>query len=117
MVVFYFHLSVRWSALAEAITNVLAKAHQNGRDSLSRQSLSDEVYTAHGYAQKTVDNTVGAMVAKREIIKPARGRVALALSTLQRLPSNSDLSLDGINKGRRQSQPKFFPFPRLLPLR
>ena len=38
----------------EAITNVLYKAHQNGRDSLSRQSLSDEVYTAHGYAQKTV---------------------------------------------------------------
>ena len=38
----------------EAITNVLYKAHQNGRGSLSRQSLSDEVYTAHGYAQKTV---------------------------------------------------------------
>ena len=38
----------------EAITNVLYKAHQYGRDSLSRQSLSDEVYTAHGYAQKNV---------------------------------------------------------------
>ena len=66
----------------EAITDVLYKAHQNGRDSLGRQALSDEVYTAHGYAQKTVDNTVGAMVAKREIVKLARGRVALAPATL-----------------------------------
>ena len=76
----------------EAITDVLYKAHQNGRDSLSRQSLSDEVYTAHGYAQKTVDNTLGAMVAKREIVRPARGRFALAPLTLQRLTSNRDLS-------------------------
>ena len=82
----------------EAITDVLYKAHQNGRDSLGRQALSDEVYTAHGYAQKTVDNTVGAMVAKREIVKPARGRVALAPATLQRLTSNRDLSLEGSNK-------------------
>ena len=81
----------------EAITDVLYKAHQNGRDSLIRQSLGDEVYTAHGYAQKTVDNTVGAMVAKREIVKPARGRVALAPSTLQRLTSNRYLSLEGRN--------------------
>ena len=42
----------------EAIIDVLFKAYQNGRDSLSRQSLSDEVYTAHGYARKTLDNTV-----------------------------------------------------------
>ena len=77
---------------------MLYKAHQNGRDSLGRQALSDEVYTAHGYAQKTVDNTVGAMVAKREIVKPARGRVALAPATLQRLTSNRDLSLEGSNK-------------------
>ncbi len=98
----------------EAITNVLYKAHQNGRDSLSRQSLSDEVYTAHGYAQKTVDNTVGAMVAKREIIKPARARVALAPSTLQRLTFNRDLSLEGSNKERRHSQLEVLPVPASL---
>ncbi|WP_114988199.1 AAA family ATPase [Synechococcus sp. N19] len=99
----------------EAITDVLYKAHQNGRNSLSRQSLGDEVYTAHGYAQKTVDNTVGAMVAKREIIKPARGRVALAPSTLQRLTSNRDLSLEGSNKARRQSHPEVLPVPETVP--
>ena len=99
----------------EAITDVLYKAHQNGRDSLSRQALSDEVYTAHGYAQKTVDNTIGAMVAKREVVKPARGRVALAPATLQRLTSNRDLSLEGSNKERRQSQPEVLPVPETVP--
>ena len=70
---------------------------------------------AHGYAQKTVDNTVGAMVAKREIVKPARGRIALAPATLQRLTSNRDLSLEGSNKERRQSQPKVLPVPETVP--
>ena len=95
----------------EAITDVLYKAHQNGRDSLTRQSLGDEVCMAHGSAQKTVDNTVGAMVAKREVVKPARGRVALAPATLQRLTSNRDLSLEGSNKERKQSQPEVLPVP------
>ena len=62
-----------------------------------------------------MDNTVGAMVAKREIIKPARGRVALAPSTLQRLTSNRDLSLEGSNKERRQSQPEVLPVPETVP--
>ena len=75
----------------EAITDVLYKAHQNGRNSLGRQALSDEVYTAHGYAQKTVDNSVGAVVAKRQLVKPLRGWFALAPSTLQMLTSNKDL--------------------------
>ena len=74
-----------------------------------------EVYMAHGYAQKTVDNTLGAMVAKREIVKPARGRVALAPATLQRLTSNRDLSLEGSNKERRQSQPEVLPVPETVP--
>ena len=99
----------------EAITDVLFKAHQNGRGSLGRQALSDEVYTAHGYAQKTVDNTVGAMVQKREIVKPARGRVALAPATLQRLTYNRDLSLEGSNKERTQSETTVLPVPDAVP--
>ena len=94
---------------------MLYKAHQNGRDSLSRQSLGDEVYTAHGFAQKTVDNTVGAMVAKREIVKPARGWIALAPATLQRLTSNRDLSLEGSNKERTQSETTVLPVPETVP--
>ena len=97
------------------ITDVLYKAHQNGRDSLGCQALSNEVYTAHGYAQKTVDNTFGAMVAKREIVKPARGRVALAPATLQRLTSNRDLSLEGSNKERTQLETAVLPVPDAVP--
>ena len=111
-------LSSEWDVVGtcfEAITDVLYKAHQNVGSSLGLQALSDEVYTAHGYAQKTVDNTVGAMVAKREVVKPARGRVALAPATLQRLTSNSDLSLEGSNKERRQSQPEVLPVPETVP--
>ena len=77
--------------------------------------MSDEVYTVHGYAQKTVDNTVGGMVAKREIVKPARGWVALAPSTLQRLSSNRDLFLEGSNRERKQSEPDVLPVPETIP--
>ena len=62
-----------------------------------------------------MDNTVGAMVAKREIVKPARGRVALAPSTLQRLTPHRDLSLEGSNKERSQLQPEVLPVPETVP--
>ena len=62
-----------------------------------------------------MDNTVGAMVAKREIVKPACGRVALAPATLQRLTFNRDLSLEGSNKERRHSQPEVLLVPETVP--
>ena len=54
-------------------------------------------------------------MGKREIVKPARGRVALAQSTLQRLTSNRDLSLEGNNKERRQFQTEILPVPETVP--
>ena len=90
---------------SEAIIDVLYKAHQNGRNSLRRKSIVDEVWAAHRRSQKTVDNTLGAMVAKKELTKPKPGIYSLSPSMLQRLTSNRDLSLEGSNKERRQSQP------------
>lgn len=100
---------------AEAIIDVLYKARQDGWDSLQRKSVVDEVWAAHGRSQKTVDNTLGAMVAKKELVKPSRGRFALAPSTLQRLASNRDPYLEGSNRERNESGPEVLRVPDNVP--
>ena len=100
---------------AEAIIDVLYKAHQIGSNSLQRKSVVDEVWAVYRRSQKTVDNTLGAMVAKRELVKPSRGRFALAPSTLQRLASNKDLYLEGSNRERQQSETAVLPVPDNVP--
>ena len=89
--------------------------HQNGRISLQRKSVVDEVWTAHRLSQKTVDNTLGAMVAKRELVIPLRGRFELAPSTLQRLGSNKDLYLEGSNRERKLSDSEVLQVPDNVP--
>ena len=54
---------------SEAIIDVLYKAHQNGRDRLRRKSIVDEVWAAYRRSQSTVDNTLGQMVARKELTK------------------------------------------------
>ena len=100
---------------SEAIIDVLYKAHQNGRNSLRRKSIVDEVWAAHRRLQKTVDNTLGALVAKKELTKPRPGTYSLSPSMLQRLTSNRDLSLEGSNKERIQSEPAVLPVPDAVP--
>ena len=100
---------------SEAIIDVLYKAHQNGRNSLRRKSIVDEVWAAHRRSQKTVDNTLGAMVAKKELTKPRPGTYSLSPSMLQRLTSNRDLSLEGSNKESTQSEPAVLPVPDAVP--
>ena len=58
---------------------------------------------------------MGSEMCIRDSVKPARGRIALAPATLQRLTSNRDLSLEGSNKERRQSQPEVLPVPETVP--
>ena len=60
---------------------------------------------------------VGGVVAKREIVKPARGRVALAPATLQRLTSNRDLYSEVGNRERKHSEPEVLPVPETVPFR
>ena len=55
------------------------------------------------------------MVAKRELVKPSRGRFALAPSTLQRLASNKDLYLEGSNRERKQSETVVLLVPDNVP--
>ena len=100
---------------SEAIIDVLYKAHQNGRSSLRRKSIVDEVWAAHRRSQKTVDNTLGAMVAKKELTKPKPGIYSLSPSMLQLLTSNRDLSLEGSNKERPHSETAVLPVPETVP--
>ena len=94
---------------------MLYKAHQNGTGSLNRQSLIKQVHDAHGYSQKTVDNSVGPMVSKRHLVRPTRGWFALAPSTLQRLTANKALYLEGSNREKKQSGPEVLPVPATVP--
>ena len=100
---------------SEAIIDVLYKAHQNGRDRLRRKSIVDEVWAAYRRSQSTVDNTLGQMVARKELTKPKPGTYSLSPSTLQRLTSNRDLYSEVSNRERKQSEPEVLPVPETIP--
>ena len=100
---------------SEAIIDVLYKAHQNGRDRLRRKSIVDEVWAAYRRSQSTVDNTLGQMVARKELTKPKPGTYSLSSSTLQRLTSNRDLYSEVSNRERKQSEPEVLPVPETIP--
>ena len=100
---------------SEAIIDVLYKAHQNGRDRLRRKSIVDEVWAAYRRSQSTVDNTLGQMVARKELTKPKPGTYSLSPLTLQRLTSNRDLYSEVSNRERKQSEPEVLPVPETIP--
>ena len=100
---------------SEAIIDVLYKAHQNGRDRLRRKSIVDEVWAAYRRSQSTVDNTLGQMVARKELTKPKPGTYSLSPSTLQRLTSNRDLYSEVSNRDRKQSETEVLPVPETVP--
>ena len=100
---------------SEAIIDVLYKAHQNGRDRLRRKSIVDEVWAAYRRSQSTVDNTLGQMVARKELTKPKPGTYSLSPSKLQRLTSNRDLYSKVSNRERKQSEPEVLPVPETVP--
>ncbi len=64
----------------EAVLSVLRAALQRGETSLSRQQVVRQVYEVHRAPQGTVDNTLGRITAGKapEVVKPRRGRYALA---------------------------------------
>ena len=100
---------------SEAIIDVLYKAHQNGRYRLRRKSIADEVWAAYRRSQSTVDNTLGQMVARKELTKPKPGTYSLSPSTLQRLTSNRDPYSEVSNRERKQSEPWFLTVPETIP--
>ena len=98
------------SSASSSITSALSK-----RDRLRRKSIVDEVWAAYRRSQSTVDNTLGQMVARKELTKPKPGTYSLSPSMLQQLTSNRDLYSEVSNRDRKQSQPEVLPVPETIP--
>ena len=100
----------------EAIIDVLWRAHQNGKPSLTRGSLVDEVFARHGKPTKTVDNTLGSMFGERQITRPHRGSYALAPKLLQQKEASyTGFYIEGSNKEETQSETAIKQVPEAVP--
>ncbi len=100
----------------EAIIDVLWRAHQNGKPSLTRGSLADEVFARHGKPTKTVDNTLGSMFSERQVTRPHRGSYALAPKLIQQKQSSYTGSyIEGSNKEETQSETGIEQVPEAFP--
>ena len=58
-----------------------------GTKSLNRKDICNQAYKLNKSSLKTVDNTLGALVNKRILVRPKRGHYALAPAHLQHLSS------------------------------
>ena len=85
----------------EAVIDVMWRGYQRGVKSISRKGLLDEVWERHRKPTKTVHNTVGAMVGKRQLVRPRRGHYSLAPALVQRFKADC---LVGSNSERSQSE-------------
>ena len=96
----------------EAVINVLWRASQRGVESISRAGQLDDVWERHRKPKKTVDNTLGAMVGDRQLVRPHRGFYGLAPALIQRLKADS---LVGSNSERSQSEREVYEVPDEVP--
>ncbi len=79
----------------EAITQILWEAYQRGNTTLSRKDITGEAYRLHRASSKTVDNTLGAMAGRRELVRPHRGHYALSPAMMQSLSYKTPDKLGG----------------------
>ena len=96
----------------EAVIDVSWRAYQRGVESISRAGLLDEVWERHRKTKKTVDNTLGAMVGNRQLVRPRRGYYGLAPALIQRLKADC---LVGSNSERSQSEREVSEVPDEVP--
>ena len=99
----------------EAVIDVLWRAYQRGVESISRAGLLDEVWERHRKPKKTVDNTLGAMVGNRQLVRPRRGHYGLAPPLIQRLKADYLLGSHSKKHCQRLRFPKFptkFPWEK-----
>lgn len=96
----------------EAVIDVMWREYQRGVESISRANLLDEVWKRHRKPTKTVDNTLGAMVGNRQLMKPRRGHYGLAPALIQRLKADG---LVGSNSERSQSEREVSEVPGEVP--
>ena len=100
----------------DIIVEIMWDAYQRDVPVVSRKGLVDEALAAYQRSAKTVDNTLGALVKDRAIVRKGKGRYALAPATLQRLQSsNRDPYIEGRNKEKTQSVTGVCSLPGTLP--
>ena len=100
----------------ESIIEILWDAFLRGESLVRRKDLINEAFAAYNCSQKTVDNTLGRLVAQRKILRKAKGRYQLAPATIQQLQSsNRDLYIEGRNKEKSQTATDVSPVPDLVP--
>ena len=63
------------------------KAYKLGIKSLGRKEICNQAYKLSKSSFKTVDNTLGALVNRRVLVRPKHGHYALAPELLQHLIS------------------------------
>ena len=100
----------------EAIIDVLWRAHQNGKLSLTRGGVLDECFARHGKPTKTVDNTLGRMFGERLVTKPRWGFYALALKLIQQKEASyTGFYIEGRNKDETHSETVIKQVPEAVP--
>lgn len=100
----------------ESIIQILFDASLRGDSPVRRKDIINDAFVAYACSQKTVDNTLGRLVAQRMILRKAKGRYQLAPATLQQLQTaNRDLYIEGRNKEKTQSVTDVSPVPDLVP--
>ena len=57
----------------EGIKQILFNAYRLGSESLKRLDICKQALKLHSSSYKTVDNTLGALVNKRVLVRPKRG--------------------------------------------
>ena len=71
----------------KGLKQILFNAYQLGTESLSQKDISNQAYKLNKSSFKTVDNTLGALVNKRVLVRPKRSHYALAPAQLQFISS------------------------------
>ena len=98
----------------KVIKSILWKSHRMGIHSLTRNEIQKKAYSEAKAKFKTVDNTLGALTAKRQLVKPKRGKYSLSPGVIQAFEEES-LSLAGSNTTKEAGMTEKNQLPDVIP--
>ena len=98
----------------KVIKNILWRSYKLGVTSLTRKDIQNKAYSEAKAKFKTVDNTLGALTAKRQLVKPKRGKYSLSPGVIQAFEEES-LSLAGSNTTKEVGMTEKSQLPDVIP--
>ena len=98
----------------KVIKSILWKSYRIGIHSLTRKEIQKKAYSEAKAKFKTVDNTLGALTAKRQLVKPKRGQYSLSPAVIQAFEEESS-SLTGSNNSRDTVLTRETGLPDIVP--